>query len=162
MVKLHYIGALCISYNLFASQGNGRSSSGTTGGKKPDGELPAELDFFKYAQGSIPKRKARQADTTEDEEMVDSDGEEAARKKAKADNEDKEEGPSQPRHRVTAKGANVPEPIESFEALQEKYNIPSRIVQNLKEYGYSTPTAIQSHAASILLEASISNAQSLV
>ena len=80
------------------------------------------------------------------------DGRETDTKKPRMDVEDKEEGPSQPRHRVTTKGTNVPEPVESFEELHNKYDVPPRILQNLKDYGYTSPTAIQRYAAPIILE----------
>lgn len=65
--------------------------------------------------------------------------------------EDKGEGPSQPRHRVTSKGSNVPEPVETFEEMRSRYNIPSRIVKTLEGSGYRRPTAIQAHGCPVLL-----------
>lgn len=129
----------------------------TTGdkGKEKEGQLPAELDFFKYTQGGAPKRKVAESDAEEG-----SDTGTSSKKRSRHDsaegggdaNDSREEGPSMPRHRVTSKGTNVPSPTDSFKELQERYDLPSRILQNLNEFGYKFPTAIQSHAAPILLE----------
>jgi ATP-dependent RNA helicase DDX52/ROK1 len=117
--------------------------------KTQEAELPRELDFFKYAQNSLGKRKVpasrepeskkRRVGFEEDEEM----------------NEEEDNGGSQtpaPKHRVAAKGSNVPECIETFAALKDRYQIPSHIFANLFQNGYSQPTAIQSYGIPILLE----------
>ena len=57
-----------------------------------------------------------------------------------------------PRHRVTTKGKNVPEHVETFEALRERYNVSSHLLQNLAQSGYKRPTGIQSYGMPILLE----------
>lgn len=116
--------------------------------KTTDGELPTELDFFKYAQGGSSKRKG------------DGDPRQNA-KKVKVDEEgdDETEGVdggepsiSAPRQRVTAKGNNVPAPVDSFEELKTRYSIPPRLLDNLTQSGYRQPTGIQSHGVPILLE----------
>ena len=113
-----------------------------------DGELPTELDFFKYAQGGPSKRKG------EDEPQQ-------RAKKAKVEDDDEDMSgvenaeastSSLPRQRVTAKGNNVPDPMESFEDLKTRYNVPPRLLDNLKQSGYAQPTGIQSHGVPILLE----------
>ncbi|KAF5377310.1 hypothetical protein D9615_006356 [Tricholomella constricta] len=122
--------------------------------------LPSELDFFKYAQGGSAKRKAI-GDAS-------GSGEEPKGKRRKALDEgdvedmedevekDEDEGSEQtfpvPKHRVTAKGSNVPEHIISFLALKDRYQIPSHIISNLSENGYTQPTGIQSYGIPILLE----------
>lgn len=60
--------------------------------------------------------------------------------------------PSKTKHRVTAKGANVPDPVDSFEELESRYDLSSRLLQNLAENGFTTPTGIQAHGIPILLE----------
>ncbi|KAH8120508.1 P-loop containing nucleoside triphosphate hydrolase protein [Phellopilus nigrolimitatus] len=147
---------------LFDTKDRSRSADANT--KRKHEELPQELDFFKYAPGTASKRKAFRSDfgqgeddQSEDEDADrdddnDEESEKKSRKRTKLDEDDKEEGPSQPRHRVTTKGMNVPGPVDSFEALQERYKVSSRLVQTLKENGYASPTAIQAHGASILLE----------
>lgn len=111
----------------------------------PD-ELPAELDFFKYAQGGSAKRKGG-ADSSQSTKKARIDDD------ASGDSSDESEpSTSAPKQRVTAKGRNVPEPAESFAALQTRYNLSSRLLSNLAESGYKHPTGIQSHGAPILLE----------
>lgn len=60
-----------------------------------------------------------------------------------------------PRHRVTTKGSNVADHIESFQQLEERYKVPSYILSNLRESGYKRPTGIQSHGIPILMEARV-------
>ncbi|OCH92695.1 P-loop containing nucleoside triphosphate hydrolase protein [Obba rivulosa] len=122
--------------------------------KAPEGELPAELDFFKYAQGGTSKRK-----TSGNEHKDSNDDERSNAKKPRLDNEENgeegaEEGddPPMPRHRVTTKGSNVPEHVDSFQALHERYNLSKRLLTNLAESGYKRPTGIQSHGIPILME----------
>ncbi|KAH7914459.1 P-loop containing nucleoside triphosphate hydrolase protein [Hygrophoropsis aurantiaca] len=113
-----------------------------------ESELPAELDFFKYAQGGPGKRKAAEEnkggakkvklDTSEDEEESDSDRDEDSHPRQK--------------HRVTTKGADVPQHIDSFEALRERYQIPQRLLANLQLNDYKHPTGIQSYGIPILMK----------
>jgi ATP-dependent RNA helicase DDX52/ROK1 len=116
------------------------------------------LDFFKYAQGGPGKRKA---DTTG------RGGEpEGKKRRLKEEGEENDEGgededdsngpevetPAAPKHRVTAKGSNVPDHVETFMELKGRYQIPSHILSNLAHNGYTQPTGIQSHGIPILLE----------
>lgn len=110
-----------------------------------------ELDFFKYAQNGSGKRKATTLSELENKkrklDFI---------KKAEADEEDGN-GHSQAftrtqKHRVIAKGSNVPECVETFAALKDRYQIPSHLLANLSQSGYSKPTAIQSYGIPILLE----------
>ncbi|KAI0761689.1 P-loop containing nucleoside triphosphate hydrolase protein [Trametes elegans] len=123
----------------------------STSAHAPDGELPPELNFFKYAEGGAPKRKANAAEAELDpkgkKRKVDAEAEDDDR-----DDEQEEDEPSMPRHRVTAKGSNVPEPAEAFEDLRERYNLSSHLLSNLAEHGYKRPTGIQAHGIPILME----------
>jgi ATP-dependent RNA helicase DDX52/ROK1 len=114
-------------------------------------EMPAELDFFKYARNSTGKRKQQDPLTVRPQD-----------KKRRVDDEDDLDDPDDSqehqdaerppeRHRVTSKGNNIPDAINSFEALHEEYRIPSHIYQNLLKSGFKYPTSIQCHAAPILL-----------
>ncbi|KAI0063196.1 P-loop containing nucleoside triphosphate hydrolase protein [Artomyces pyxidatus] len=120
-----------------------------------DGQLPTQLDFFKYAQaGPSKKRKGAEAGLSHADGL----------KRRKAEESEDEEGddadvdmppnsaPPIPRHKVTTKGSNVPPPADTFEALKERYNVPSHLMSNLLQYGYTAPTAIQSYASPILLD----------
>ncbi|CDO70922.1 hypothetical protein BN946_scf184829.g30 [Trametes cinnabarina] len=121
----------------------------TTSAQPIGGELPPELNFFKYAEGGAPKRK-----------QFATDGEPGPKgKKRKVDEEEDAEDESQtpddppmPRHRVTTKGNNVPEHVESFEVLRERYQLSNHLLANLAEHGYKRPTGIQSYGIPILME----------
>ncbi|KIY45218.1 P-loop containing nucleoside triphosphate hydrolase protein [Fistulina hepatica ATCC 64428] len=113
--------------------------------------LPAELDYFKYAQGGPVKRKAETTTGPTKKRklsLVDSDDD--------SDNEKASYSQSDPlpqqKHRVTAKGFDIPQPIETFEQLTTRYHLSPRISANLSENGFLHPTGIQSHAIPILLE----------
>ncbi|KAG6891102.1 hypothetical protein C0995_014192 [Termitomyces sp. Mi166 len=119
------------------------------------GELPVELDFFKYAQGGSGKRKGsgnedgpkekrqKVEDESVDEDEAEEDQDKGALHEASSD---------LPRQRVVAKGSNIPEHVDSFLALKDRYQLPSHILQNLTQNGYMHPTGIQSYGIPILLE----------
>ncbi|KAF7986167.1 hypothetical protein HWV62_38556 [Athelia sp. TMB] len=133
-----------------------QNAKGKATHKTAEGELPPELDFFKYAKSGTTKRKA----------VEERDREEGKKRKMKHDPEDDEDenadeddiggsgssGPSRPKHRVTAKGTNVPEPVDSFDELEGRYQVSSRLLRNLTENGFAVPTGIQSHGIPILME----------
>ncbi|KAH7340510.1 P-loop containing nucleoside triphosphate hydrolase protein [Rhizoctonia solani] len=113
------------------------------------GQLPPELDFFKYAKAApggsasesvIPSRPAK---AKEEAEIA------QGRKRKRSDGERKE---SLPKHRVTSSGDNVPSPIAEFEDLSPRYMIPQRLLQNIEKCGYDSPTGIQAHGIPVLLE----------
>ena len=125
-----------------------------------DGELPPELDFFKYATAGPSKRKPSGPD-----------GEGHARSKrhrkddSDANAEDEAGGDSSmitnpsdnsriPRQRVTIKGNNAPRRADTFKELHDRYRIHSKLMNNLKRYDYEYPTGIQSAGCPILLEVS--------
>ncbi|KAK0500639.1 P-loop containing nucleoside triphosphate hydrolase protein [Armillaria luteobubalina] len=121
--------------------------------KKEIPRFPTELDFFKYAQGGTGKRKTDVAP----------DGRQTKKRKVEAvsDGDENDDEPTRPRdvqktpmhrHRVTTKGNNVPEPVDSFEQLTERYNISSLLNANLSKSGFMEPTGIQSYGIPILLE----------
>ena len=113
-------------------------------------ELPPDLDFFKYAQGTRLKRKASSLDAAEElEEQADVENSEKNSKKSRI--EEKREWPSE-KHRVVIKGSDVPLPIESFRELEGRFKVTTQLLSNLSKNGYSTPTGIQSHATPVLCE----------
>ncbi|KAI0733929.1 P-loop containing nucleoside triphosphate hydrolase protein [Fomitopsis betulina] len=131
-----------------------KQDKGKAVARASEGELPAELDFFKYAQGGSAKRPAKEGAEREGHGGGETSG---ARKKRKLDEGDEaeqsdEDEPPMPRHRVTTKGSNVADHIESFQQLEERYKVPSYILSNLRESGYKRPTGIQSHGIPILME----------
>jgi hypothetical protein len=129
-----------------------------------DGELPPELDFFKYATAGSSKRKpsgpdgeghARTKRHRKDESV---DG-------SVANADDKADGDSSmttnpndnsgiPRQRVTMKGNNAPRRADTFKELRDRYRIHPQLMDNLERYGYEDPTGIQSAGCPILLEVS--------
>ncbi|KAK0233766.1 P-loop containing nucleoside triphosphate hydrolase protein [Armillaria fumosa] len=126
------------------------SSSST---KEGTSSLPTELDFFKYAQGGTGKRKTN----------VVPDGRQTKKRKVEnvSEEDENDDEPTRPRdvrkttihrHRVTSKGNNVPEPVDSFGQLTERYNISSLLNANLSKSGFMEPTGIQSYGIPILLE----------
>ncbi|KAH9891120.1 P-loop containing nucleoside triphosphate hydrolase protein [Cubamyces lactineus] len=118
----------------------------STSSAAPEGELPPELNFFKYAEGGAPKRKATTGE-------ADSDPKGKKRKVDEEQDEASKEGdPPMPRHRVTTKGSNVPEHVETFDALRERYSLSNHLLSNLAQHGYKRPTGIQSYGIPILME----------
>ena len=117
------------------------------------GQLPPELNFFKDAQTNLGKRKT--SDT--------GDHRDGKRKKTKSENLLKDEDEDyEPRlnlalttHRVAVRGTNIPQHLDSFEALKETYELPSQLFSNLCSNGYKEPTSIQAYCAPILLSVSL-------
>ncbi|KAI0271650.1 P-loop containing nucleoside triphosphate hydrolase protein [Gloeopeniophorella convolvens] len=144
------------------TKSSSNDADGKGASKIKEGELPAELDFFKYATAGPSKRKSSSAagegrtkkrrmhrEAVENEGRSDEDAEES---NASEKDDEREPGPSMPRHKVTAKGSNVPERANTFEELRERYDIPPTLMENLKRYGCEHPTGIQSCGCPILLE----------
>ncbi|XP_062539740.1 DEAD box protein 52 homolog isoform X2 [Armigeres subalbatus] len=52
------------------------------------------------------------------------------------------------------KGAKVtvPDPIEQFRELAEKYNVSNQLIKNIEDCGYKAPTPVQMQAIPVLLE----------
>ncbi|RPD81574.1 P-loop containing nucleoside triphosphate hydrolase protein [Lentinus tigrinus ALCF2SS1-7] len=144
--------------------GKKRKASKASTSARVEGGLPPELDFFKYAQGVRGKRKAPEASGDADPKgkkrrvEVEEDGGDEDEDEDEDENEDEPEQNAEdvdspmPRHRVTTKGNNIPEHVETFEGLRERYSISSHLLQNLAQSGYKRPTGIQSHGIPILLE----------
>jgi ATP-dependent RNA helicase DDX52/ROK1 len=59
-----------------------------------------------------------------------------------------------PKQRVTTKGNNVPERVDTFDELRDRYRIHPQLMNNLKRNGYEQPTGIQSAGCPILFEVS--------
>lgn len=133
--------------------------------KLREGELPKELDFFKYAQASSGKRKADTSGTGEQPEgkkrrMRDEGGEDERNPEDESESEEDTneldiQTPPVYKHRVTTKGSDVPDHIETFLGLQDRYQVPTLILSNLARNDYTQPTAIQSYGIPILLNVRI-------
>ncbi|EAU92987.1 ROK1 [Coprinopsis cinerea okayama7 len=126
-------------------------------------DLPAELDFFKYAEGGKGKEnektKRKSSEKTDERErkrpkIADEDVE----MDDMSSDDDVEEGTSSanaqnvPKHRISTKGLNPPSQALRFEELKERYSLPPQLFNNLAKNGYHTPTAIQSAGIPVLLE----------
>uniref|UniRef100_D8PL49 RNA helicase n=1 Tax=Schizophyllum commune (strain H4-8 / FGSC 9210) TaxID=578458 RepID=D8PL49_SCHCM len=126
------------------------SKAGQSEGKKKKTQstsnLPSDLDFFKYAESSSSKRKTDSTDpNTRKKRRVEADVAEGE------GSNDEEEAPRQ-KHRVTAKGINIPVAAQTFGEMKERYDMPSLLLSNLSKHGFKHPTGIQSHGIPILLE----------
>lgn len=132
-----------------------------------DSKLPPELDFFKYAQGGPAKRKAGHADPSSSSAPLRPDVQHKKRKVNHEidsenldgdvdDGDDRSEGYASRvlRVRVTAKGSDVPQPIEVFDDLLDRYKIAHRLLSNLRDNHFKYPTGVQAHGMPILLEVS--------
>ncbi|KAI4519862.1 P-loop containing nucleoside triphosphate hydrolase protein [Schizophyllum commune Tattone D] len=108
--------------------------------------LPSDLDFFKYAESSSSKRKTDGTDANSRKKRRVQAGE------AETENsEDEIDTPAQ-KHRVTAKGIDIPAAAQTFGEMKERYDMPSLLLSNLSKHGFKHPTGIQSHGIPILLE----------
>ncbi|KAG8717061.1 RNA-dependent ATPase rok1 [Ceratobasidium sp. 395] len=133
-----------------AGGGSGKHSSKHTVDAKP-GQLPSELDFFKYAKAA-PGGSTVEAPITEGNTRLESEDEETSSNRAKKRKRDEEVPSRQSKHRVTTSGRDIPAPISEFEELSTRYDLPKRLIQNLENYGYDAPTGIQAHGIPVLLE----------
>jgi ATP-dependent RNA helicase DDX52/ROK1 len=126
-----------------------------------DGELPPELDFFKYATAGPSKRKP--SGPGEGRAVTKRHRKDESADASDANAEDEVDGESSmttnpsdnsgmPRQRVTIKGNNAPRRADTFKELHDRYRIHSQLMDNLKRYEYEYPTGIQSAGCPILLE----------
>lgn len=140
-----------LAYFIQSKSSTTNSSSKTATTDSSQTTLPAELDFFKYAEGGNPKR--RQSDGANDASMAASASSENERPKKKAKlGDEPQAGSSKQPHRVTLKGVRPPKCTETFDDAASRYEISSRILQNLSANGFRAPTAIQSYGLPVLLE----------
>uniref|UniRef100_A0A8C9R2E5 Probable ATP-dependent RNA helicase DDX52 n=1 Tax=Scleropages formosus TaxID=113540 RepID=A0A8C9R2E5_SCLFO len=54
-------------------------------------------------------------------------------------------------NRINVHGIDIPDPVDTFEELQEEYQLNPRIIQNLRAAGFQTPTPIQMQAIPLML-----------
>ncbi|OCT91941.1 hypothetical protein XELAEV_18014997mg [Xenopus laevis] len=54
-------------------------------------------------------------------------------------------------HKIYVQGTDIPEPAATFQQLEQEYKILSKIMQNVKDAGFHTPTPIQMQAIPIML-----------
>ncbi|KAK3523990.1 hypothetical protein QTP70_017502 [Hemibagrus guttatus] len=121
------------------------------------------------------KRKGnkRKTQDSEDESSHDGDSEQSGiqwtssqDKKAKGAKKNSTDGPSikrlkqlhkeklnqiRHRNRINVHGTDVPDPLCTFEELQQEYELDPRIIQNIKAAGFQTPTPIQMQAIPLMI-----------
>ncbi|KAB5548700.1 hypothetical protein PHYPO_G00058590 [Pangasianodon hypophthalmus] len=54
-------------------------------------------------------------------------------------------------NRINVHGTDVPDPLGTFEELQQEYELDSRIIQNIRAAGFQTPTPIQMQAIPLMM-----------
>ncbi|XP_060747164.1 probable ATP-dependent RNA helicase DDX52 [Tachysurus vachellii] len=54
-------------------------------------------------------------------------------------------------NRINVHGTDIPDPLCTFEELQQEYELDSRIIQNIKAAGFQTPTPIQMQAIPLMM-----------
>ena len=55
-------------------------------------------------------------------------------------------------HKLTVSGSDVPEPIRSFADLLPLYQMAPILLRNIRASHYSTPTAVQMQASTVMLQ----------
>ncbi|XP_067864399.1 probable ATP-dependent RNA helicase DDX52 isoform X2 [Heptranchias perlo] len=55
------------------------------------------------------------------------------------------------KHRIYVDGTDIPEPVATFEQLQQEYKVHPKIIQHIQEAGFQMPTPIQMQAIPIML-----------
>ncbi|XP_023588423.1 probable ATP-dependent RNA helicase DDX52 isoform X4 [Trichechus manatus latirostris] len=55
------------------------------------------------------------------------------------------------KHKIHVQGTDLPDPIATFQQLDQEYKINSRLLQNILDSGFQVPTAIQMQAIPVML-----------
>jgi ATP-dependent RNA helicase DDX52/ROK1 len=128
--------------------------------------IPKALDFFKYSNASLCKRKisnghdpmARKRPRIEElkkdnerraEYSSDSGSDSGS---GSGDGEEEQISQRSQKQRVKVRGQAVPAPVNTFEELNKRYKVSSNLITNLKRSGFEYPTGIQSYGCPVLLE----------
>ena len=59
------------------------------------------------------------------------------------------------KHKIHVQGTDLPDPIATFQQLDQEYKINSRLLQNILDAGFQTPTPIQMQAIPVMLHVSV-------
>uniref|UniRef100_A0A8C0VLG9 Probable ATP-dependent RNA helicase DDX52 n=1 Tax=Cyanistes caeruleus TaxID=156563 RepID=A0A8C0VLG9_CYACU len=54
-------------------------------------------------------------------------------------------------HRINVQGTDLPDPIATFDQLQEEYKVHPKIIENIQAAGFQVPTPIQMQAIPVML-----------
>ncbi|XP_006881437.1 PREDICTED: probable ATP-dependent RNA helicase DDX52 [Elephantulus edwardii] len=55
------------------------------------------------------------------------------------------------KHKIHVQGTDIPDPVATFQQLDQEYKINSRLLQNILDAGFQVPTAIQMQAIPVML-----------
>eukprot|EP00057_Strongylocentrotus_purpuratus_P013182 XP_011667656.1 PREDICTED: probable ATP-dependent RNA helicase DDX52 [Strongylocentrotus purpuratus] len=120
-----------------------------TGKQLPQQDIIKALDIFGNSKRSSDETKGN---SKKKRKVSVSD-------KSATDKEDNLKGPGRAekikvirkRNRIHVQGEDIPDPVETFEELQEEYGLHDDIIQNIMRVGYAAPTPIQMQAIPVLL-----------
>lgn len=59
------------------------------------------------------------------------------------------------KHKIHVQGTDLPDPITTFQQLEQEYKINSRLLQNILDAGFQVPTPIQMQAIPVMLHVSM-------
>lgn len=59
------------------------------------------------------------------------------------------------KHKIHVQGTDLPDPIATFQQLDQEYKINSRLLQNILDAGFQIPTPIQMQAIPVMLHVSV-------
>ena len=59
------------------------------------------------------------------------------------------------KHKIHVQGTDLPDPIATFQQLDQEYKINSRLLQNILDAGFQIPTPIQMQAIPVMLHVSM-------
>ncbi|XP_030848092.1 probable ATP-dependent RNA helicase DDX52 isoform X2 [Strongylocentrotus purpuratus] len=120
-----------------------------TGKQLPQQDIIKALDIFGNSKRSSDETK----ENSKKKQKV------SVGERSGTDNQDNLKGPGRPekikairkRNRIHVQGEDIPDPVETFEELQEEYGLHDDIIQNIMRVGYAAPTPIQMQAIPVLL-----------
>lgn len=111
--------------------------------KKTISEIPAEEDFNTTIQWTSSVETKIQDKKDKEEKKLTSGKLEHLRKEKINFFRNK--------HKIHVQGTDLPDPIATFQQLDQEYKISSRLLQNILEAGFQVPTPIQMQAIPVML-----------
>uniref|UniRef100_A0A671P7Y8 ATP-dependent RNA helicase n=1 Tax=Sinocyclocheilus anshuiensis TaxID=1608454 RepID=A0A671P7Y8_9TELE len=128
----------------------------------------AGVSFFGKETQENTSLESRLSEDDGEEEKEGSDEEQASGKRIKMDEpvktalkkkkgaKKKSEGKSyvnriRHQNRINVHGTDIPDPVSTFEELQQEYDLDPRIIQSIKAAGFQTPTPIQMQAVPLMM-----------
>ncbi|XP_046723446.1 probable ATP-dependent RNA helicase DDX52 [Silurus meridionalis] len=149
------------------------ADDGDDGGKEQESEedQPPTLDeplskLKKKKKGNKRKTQGSENESDDDSEQTGIQWMSSQDKTVKKQKKAAAEGPSIKRlkqlhkeklnrirhqNRINVHGTDVPDPLGTFEELQQEYELDSRIIQNIRAAGFQTPTPIQMQSIPLMM-----------